>query len=202
MQEQSSFSSGVDSVVAGRPWWKACLIIGGIGFAAVILVGFLLMRYFSAGDPVRIKVLPENFPESFTVYRPERISEIYYASSEKKNKPIRFILAPLRLLGGISSAIGALPDRIEKSLDAFRGFDTVTITWSGVESDVDEVSRFFAGAFLQAGMTDPQMRKTSEGDAVQMVGSSDNLNANLLIVDTPDVPGVDRVTLTLDYAIR
>lgn len=196
MQDQSQ---SVNGIIVGRPLWKTVLIIGAITFVSLFIVSYFAIRSFSSGGPKRISVLPESFPESFVVYRPEIVKEMYLYSAKDKAKPLALITAPLKMFGAKNPAMSQLSQKMEQGTKSYINYDTVTIVWKDVDASVDDVMRFFAGALIGAGVSDPQVRKTDDGTVYQMIGSGSLLEGDVLIVDRPDVDGVDSITCTIAY---
>lgn len=198
MQDQSQTVNGI---IVGRPMWKTILIIVAIVFVSLFIVSYLVIRLFSSGGPKSVSSLPDSFPKSFVVYRPETVKEMYLYSAKDKAKPLTIVTAPLKMLGVKNSAMRQLSEKMEQGTKSYINYDTVTIVWKNVDANIDDVVRFFAGALIGSGVADPQVRKSDDGTVYQMVGSGSALEADVLIVDQPDVSGVDSITCTIAYPV-
>ncbi len=199
MKSQSTETRGVDSVIEGRPWWKNCLMIAGISLVVILLATIVTVRFFSGSGPRRVRKIPENFPVSFSIFRPEEVSSIYLYTSEEKQRPLKLATLPLRFLGRVSDQTGVVADQIERGASVMQGADTLSLEWWDVEASVQEVLLFYAGSMMQSGIADPKIRTTESGDVSEMIGSSDLIGARLYVIDDPATEKIDQITLSVDY---
>ena len=202
MLNQSLSSSDVDEIVEGRPWWKNCFVFGVIGLFALAIIGYLGVRFFFTGGPVLVNEIPESFPSYFALYEPEEIDEIYYFSSKDKQKSFSLALVPLKIFSGLGSESESLPNNIMDGVSVLQGNDTVSLYWSALNANRDDVLRFYAGVMMGVGISDPQMRQSDNGEVSEIIGSSTSLNARLVIVDSADTDVIENVTLILDYPVQ
>lgn len=199
MKDQSAETREVDSVIEGRPWWKSCLMITGIAFVVMVLVAVIAVRFFSGSGPRRVRKIPENFPASFAVFRPEEVSSLYLYTSAEKQRPLALATMPLRLLGRFSHQAVTVADQIERGSSVMQNTDTLSLEWWNVKTSVQEVLLFYAGSMMQAGIADPKIRSTEQGDVSEIIGSSPLIGVHLYIVDDPATENVDQITLSVDY---
>lgn len=189
----------VDSVIEGRPWWKSCLMIAGIGLVVVLLATIVTVRFFSGSGPRRVRKIPENFPVSFAIFQPEETSSIYLYTSEEKQRPLKLATLPLRFLGRVSDQTSVVADQIERGASVMQSADTLSLEWWDVEASVQDVLLFYAGSMMQSGIVDPKIRTTESGDVSEMAGSSDLIGARLYVIDDPTTEKIDQITLSVDY---
>jgi len=199
MKNQGADKREVDDVIEGRPWWKSCLIIVGITLVVLVLVSVVMIRFFSGSGPRRVKEIPENFPSSFTLFRPEAIRDVYLYTAAEKQRPLKFASLPLRLMGRVSGEATTIADKMERGTSAIQNADTVSIEWVDVDTSVQDILLFYAGSMMQAGIYDPQVRATDQGDVSEMIGTSALINVHLYVLDDPKTEKVDQITLSVDY---
>jgi hypothetical protein len=200
-----------DEIEEGRSWWKVCCIGCCISFVVVIVLLFGGIRYFMGPGPKVVTQIPASFPSQLTLFRPElKRDEILFFPSSSKSQIARVVTAPLNWFssmanksglsfGGMSASGSAqtLQQMFSSRLLSIEGFDTVAMRWSNVNSTPEDISRFYAGSLMQAGIPEPQMRVN--GGVTELIGSSDTLKFSLLIVDTPEVAGVDSISIVVEY---
>lgn len=189
------------TLIEGRPWWKTCLIIAAITLAALIVTGIILFRVFSGSGPRPISELPDSFPPSFVLYRPEAIHDMYYYPASAKQRPFALALVPIKLLAGVSDQARQLSGYVEQGTASLRNTDTVSITWTGLDADAEEVLLFYAGAMKQVGVEEPQIRQSEDGNLSEMVGSTNDVNVNVLVDDRPGTDAIDTISLIVEYRV-
>lgn len=201
-----------DEVVEGRPWWKICCAGCCLGILAVIVLAFVSFRWLTGPGPERLMRLPDSFPKSFTLYRPEEAREIMYYPASEKGRMMRIVTgpygwfkglvgrAPAATFGGYSATATteSLQRAIESQVSAYSDKDTVAVRWSGLQATPDDVLRFYAGSFMQVGIN-PQMRRDENAGLVELAGSSPRLRSSLLMVDDSKIAGIDSLTVIVEY---
>lgn len=187
----------MNEVIEGRPWWKVCLAGCAILVAAVLIAGFFLVRTFIGSTPKRITTLPEGFPTNVVLYRPEEAREIYFYSGDARGKVFRFTTAPAKLIASLLDQKEDLPDFTEEN--PIGNKDTVSVLWTNMDASEDEVLRFYAGSLKQLGVENPEMRKSDDGDMVEMVGSTDTTVFSLIMINDPKTEDIDTLTIIVEY---
>ncbi|OGL74192.1 hypothetical protein A3E39_01600 [Candidatus Uhrbacteria bacterium RIFCSPHIGHO2_12_FULL_60_25] len=199
-----------DEVVEGRSWWKVCCSGCCLGVIALIVLVVVGVRYASGPGPKAVKRLPDSFPRSLTLYRPEDAKEIIYYPASSKGRIAKIITGPLGWFGKASTlpavtklAPGATVEQFQKAVESqmsrLSDRNSVAIRWSGLDSTPDEILRFYAGSLKQAGIPNPQIRRAADVGSQELTGTSPTLNVSLLILDDPSVSGVDSVSIIVEY---
>jgi hypothetical protein len=190
--------ASADEAIEGRPWWKVCCV-GCLGLVILLLVGvFFLLRILPNAGPRSVRELPDDFPADLVLFRPEAAVEILYYPAEDKNRAFRYVTGPLSIFARGENA--ELPKQIEQGLVGVKDFDTVTVHWVNLNAKKDDVLRFYAGAMIQAGIADPQMREQKDGnELVEMLGLSERLNVKVFLNDDPETAVIDSVTVLVEY---
>jgi hypothetical protein len=200
MQDQTLGNTQVNQEISGRPWWKTCSIVAGIVLIVFLAVSFIFVRFIGGSGPQYTNRLPADFPTDFVLYRVGLAKQIVYYPASEKNKPIRLLMTPVRLLARMTPQGQSFADSMDRFLGVVGQNETVTITWSGVDAKVDEVVAFYSTSMRAAGVTDPQMRQTEQKDVSQLVGTSaSGTKINVLLVDDPKTPAVDAITVVVEY---
>ncbi len=200
MQDQTAGSvkrEAMDEVIEGRSWWKVCLIGCAILLAAGLITGFFLIRMFVGSTPKRITTLPEGFPANLVLYRPEDAKEIYFYPGEARGKVFRFMTAPVKFIASMVGKSDDLPDFVEEN--PIVNADTVSVLWTDIDATEDEALRFYAGSLRQLGVGSPEMRRSDNGETVEMIGSTETTSFSLVIVDDPNEEGIDTLTIIVEY---
>lgn len=196
-----------DEVIEGRSWWKACCAGCCLGFIALFLGGFLMIRFMWGSGPKTVQELPPNFPSQFVVFRPEAAQEIVYYPGTSKTAATKIVTGPLSWLGqvfGGGSATGsvqAVGGAINAQLRSLEGRDTVSIRWDNMQVSRDEVLRFYAGALRQVGIYNAQANDPKGTWDVHMKGANTALSFSLIMSDDPDRAGIDSMTIVVDYPV-
>jgi len=191
-------SASVDREIEGRSFGTACLVAVAIAVLAFIAVGFLVVRAGIAPGPKMIRQIPQSFPSQFTLYRPERIYEMYTYPASAKRGIVALALGPLRLLMKATGK-GDLPAVFDSAVGAVTDRDTISFAWKDLDATTDDVLRFYAGSFKEVGLLNPYVRALEDRTAVEMIATSTHMNASLVIVDQPGTEALDTVTLVVDY---
>jgi hypothetical protein len=200
-----------DEIEEGRSWWKVCCVGCCLSIIVVLALLFVGIRYFMGPGPKIVTQIPASFPSQLTLFRPElKPDEIIYFPGSSKSQIARVVTGPLNWfnslvnkssasLGGMSAsgASMTLQQMLSSRLLTVEGYDTVAMRWSNVNATSEDVSRFYAGSLKQAGIFNPQMRVN--GSVTELSGSNDPLMFSLLIVDTPEVSGVDSISIVVEY---
>lgn len=199
MQDQTP-NSRVDQEISGKPWWKTCLIVAIVVIVVFFIVSFVTVRFLGGTGPRYTNRLPASFPSNFVLYRIGLVKKILYYPASEKSKPINFVMTPVRMIAGATSQGKSIADAIDSYLGAVRKNETVTLTWSDVDANADEVLAFYAGSMKTAGVADPQMRQTTEKDVSEIVGVTDKgAKIDVLLVDDKKTPKIDAITVIVDY---
>lgn len=202
MQDQQDVAidqGTVSEVIEGRTWWKVCLGGCAILLVLTLIVGLFLARALFGSGPERVSVLPEGFPSDFALYRPEEVREIYYLPGSSKEKTFRFMTVPLRFMSSMFDEQENLPNfEAERGMIAGRT-DTVSMMWEDVQADEDDVLKFYAGSLKQAGVANPEMRRSEDRVTSEMIGSASDMNFSLLLVNEPDTDVIDTLTIIVEY---
>jgi len=186
-----------EEVIEGRPWWKVCCV-GCVVFVIVaVLAVVLIVRLSPGAGPRLVSTLPDAFPNDVVLYRPEAIREIYHYPAESKHRALRFFYAPFQAMGKDAKK---LPELMQTGLKGVTDTDTVTINWASLDATPDEIARFYAGSMIQAGIEEPQMRRTDQdGTVIEMTGSRTGLSYRVVLFDDAETPAVDTVTVIVEY---
>jgi hypothetical protein len=200
-----------DEIEEGRSWWKVCCIGCCLGVLVIIVLLVGGIRFFMGPGPKVVSDIPVSFPSQLTLFRPElKPNEILYFSGSSKSQIARVATGPLNWFNGMANKSGAnfggtsasgsvqsLQQLLSSRLLSLEGFDTVALRWNNLDATPEEITRFYAGSLKQAGIFDPQMRVN--GGITELLGSNDRLKFSMLMVDTPEVPGVDSLSLVVEY---
>lgn len=195
---QGGSDIAIDREIVGRPLGTACLVAGIIGFLAVVGVLFFFIRAGLSPGPKLVRQIPANFPKQLTLFQPENIYEIYTYPASAKRGITSFALSPIRFLMRTAGQ-GELPSAFQAVVANATDRDTTSFAWKGLEASTDDLLRFYAGSFKQVGLLNPYVRQLDDKTATEMVATSTLVNASLVIIDRPDTPVVDTVTLVVDY---
>lgn len=199
MQDQTQ-NSRVEQEISGKPWWKTCLIVAIVVIVVFFLVSFLFVRFVGGVGPRYTNRLPASFPSDFVLYRVGLVQKILYYPASEKSKPISMIMTPVKLIAGTSEQGKGIADSIDSYLGAVRKNETVTLTWSNVDANAEEVLAFYAGSMRTAGVEDPQMRQTTEKDVSEIVGvTNKGAKIDVLLIDDKNTPKIDAITVIVDY---
>jgi hypothetical protein len=200
MQDQTLGNSEVNQEISGKPWWKTCSIVAGVVIVVFLIISFIFIRFVGGSGPQYTNRLPASFPTNFVLYRVGLAKQIVYYAASEKNKPIRLIMTPVRMLAQFTPQGQSFADSMDKFLGVVGQNETVTITWSDVDAKADDVLVFYSGSMRAAGITDPQMRQTAEKDVSQLVGTTNaGTKINVLLVDDPKTPKIDTITVVVEY---
>lgn len=198
-----------EKLTEGRPWWKVCC--GGccIGVLVLFVVIPLFLQFVFRSAPKRVESLPESYPSQLVLFRPEDAVEILYYPAESKSQVTRVLSAPLALMrhvpvpDSVSSSTSAeqVGEAIQTELRRVEGRDTVAVRWANLDATRNDVLRFYAGALRQAGMPQAQVRRDEGTSIDELLSQRSDMRFSLLLVDDPDIQGVDSVTVVVEYVV-
>jgi hypothetical protein len=191
-------SGEIEREIEGRSFGKACLVVAVIAVLAIAAVVTLFVRSGAMPGPKQVTQIPSSFPSQFTLFRPEKIFEMYEYPSSAKRGMASFVLAPIRAVMKVSGK-GDLPKAFDGAVSSVTDRDTASFAWKDLDASSDDVLRFYAGSFKEVGLLNPYVRALEDRSAVEMVATSTVINASLVIIDQPGTPALDTVTLVVDY---
>lgn len=195
---------------AGRPWWKICC--GGCFlFLFVLIVGAALLWRGAGGGrgPQILAQLPANFPPSISFYQLEDAQSIEYFSGSEKNRAFSALLSPLKMFGSVmvstsengtegSASTTAIQRLMDASVSRLEQIDTVTVRWSSLEANRDDVLRFYLESLQRNGFTVDARREAATATD-NVIARRDDINVQLMLQDVGDVPGIESLVIVVDY---
>lgn len=142
------------------------------------LFGLLLVwRGIVGAGPVQLTDLPQNVPPVVTLYRQGDAQSIEYRSGKEQNKMLSFFR-------GASAPLQQM--------------DTVVVRWEELDTSREDVLRFYQELFERNKFVVQSAR--DGGRAIDtIVAQRDDVVMNVRVQDLPDVPGVDNVTVIINY---
>jgi hypothetical protein len=182
---------------AGRPWWKVCCagcILLVFGFAVAL---FVVIHAITGPGIQHISALPENYPKDLVLFRIEDAASIRYLPGTNKGKMVDILAYPARWFSGASST-DAVSAGMEKYSDAMEGTDRVIVTWINLKTPREDVLRHYAELFKKTGMADRATSDEATGSIVDIAEREDAV-MQIEVQDLPDIDGVDRIVVTVDY---
>ncbi|MFZ2803760.1 MAG: hypothetical protein WA001_00905 [Patescibacteria group bacterium] len=198
----------VEAAHTGRPWWKVCCIGCLVLIVAVFVGGSLVLRLVTGPSHQVLSTLPANYPADLEPYRLTDAQTIVFMPGKRSSKLLQILFSPVESLvsavGSTSStqagAAASFKDAITTYADAMQGFDTVTVSWKGLAAQPDDTLVYYSDLFKKAGMSVQAYRSTSTATDI-VFAKRDNAAMQLSIQDTPTVPGIDDIELTVEYAV-
>lgn len=204
-----------DEIEEGRPWWKVCCAGCCLGVLALAALAFGGLSLATGPGPERVSSLPESFPAALTLFRPEEAREIIYYPASSKNRLARIVLAPIGWLSGFmrrapsrwpfngsatsSPAEESLQTAVAAQVSKFSNADTVAVRWNKLDATTGDIVKFYAGSLIQAGVGTPRLRRDENAGLVELAGSGPALNFSLLLMDDFKLPGIDSLTIIVEY---
>lgn len=196
----------------GRPWWKVCC--GGccsLVAVAVIASGLAWRGAGGGSGPRIVNELPSNFPPGLTLYRLDQARSIEYFSGRDKDRTFTILMSPLRFFGNImvsssekdagsaSGASGSIDRFMETNASRLQQIDTVTVYWDQLDVSKDDLYVFYLEQFRRNGyVIDSRRDELLSRDTI--IARQADITAQLSVQDSPDIRGIDTVTIVINYS--
>lgn len=197
MNPTESAPGSVSEIRVGRPWWKVCCIGCLLLFFAPLIGLVILSHVFTGTSEQALNALPANYPSEIALYHLESASSISYLPGKTKGKMAELLSYPARWFGDASSS-AAVEQGTQQFVATAQATDRVTITWSNLNAKEEDVMLYYAALFKQLGMTDRATTDDANHSIVDIAQRSD-ARVEIGMKDTPEVPGVDQIVVTVDY---
>ncbi len=192
-----SVQSAIEPAENGRSWAKACCLGCVLFVIAGAIALFLAVRFLAGPGAQPIAQLPSNYPADLPLFRLPEANGMTFQEGKNKGRIIEFISLPVKWFSHFSSST-QFEQGIKNYANVVAGMDRVTVTWTELNATQDEALAYYVNLFKSAGMSDEAIRD----DATHSVGAlakRPGAIIQLLLTDTPEVPGVDRIVVTVDY---
>lgn len=179
------------------------------GCAAIMIV--LLaggMWLFAPPQPEKVTALPDTFPTSFPLYKPESITGITNTSAERKKRgPEAAAIIPKIILTPVfmwlnrsktdtrTSTLRAIREAINTPITTYT--NTIIITWEHLGAEPEFIDEWYYNELSKQRLAVTRISVSSTSRALQFTDTA--INGRLSIDDpTPDA-GTDLVTMRVEY---
>ncbi|MEK7481299.1 MAG: hypothetical protein AAB633_00945 [Patescibacteria group bacterium] len=181
----------------------------GCGCAALMIV--LLaggMWLFAPPKPEKVTALPDEFPASFPLYKPESITGITHTSAERKKRgPEAAAIIPKIVLTPVfvwlkradtdtrTSTWRAIREAISTPITTYT--NTTAVTWEGLGAEPEFIDEWYYNELSKQGLAVTRIAVSSTSRALRFTDT--DVNGAVSIDDhTPSV-GTDSVTIRVEY---
>ncbi|MCC7357413.1 hypothetical protein IT408_02805 [Candidatus Uhrbacteria bacterium] len=199
-QSSVEIAQKIDAARQGHSWWKACCA----GCGTFIILGFIiiifLFRYmFGLSVEIR-KDVPPNFPKDVSIYAPEKVVSVTYASGAQKSRIMQALSKPASVIDRVINTNNK--DNETKQVIEFYGSamstnDSVTISWSKIDVKPQEVVSFYQNELRSRGFNFNE--STSENHLIEFTASRPEVAVQGIITSTVDEKQVNDMILTIVY---
>ncbi len=181
----------------GRPWWQACCIGCLLFFITAAIAAYAILRVFSGPGPQPIAMLPKNFPSDIELYRFADANSISYLPGSSRGKLFEVISAPVSWLDRSSSSTEVVRG-IKRFTTLVAGMDRVSVHWVQLDAKPKDVFAAYEKMFATGGFHEDVV-KDEKLSTISAVAKRNDVVIQFLMRDTPENPGIDEMTITIDY---
>jgi len=204
---------------------RSCLrrsCVSGCGCIVLFLVSVMVLLKFATNPrPKELKNVPENFPESVTIYDATNIQKISIISGKKRGRSIeiaayipKIILSPLILalnLNVPSNQTTSVEEDFVKdqktTRDNFYRFintpvtdhrDTIKIEWSRLPAEPNFLQEFYEKELKKNGYTVESTTDTQTKKQSHFYSDTSPVDGVIYIEDNSETPGTDYLSLSVN----
>ncbi len=190
-------AAAIEPAETGRSWAKACCLGCVLFLIAGAITLFVAIRLLAGPGAQPISQLPSNYPADLQLYRISEAGGMTFQEGKNKGRVLEFISLPVKWFSHFSSST-QFERGVKDYANVVAGMDRVTVAWTELNATSDEVLVYYANLFKVAGMSDEAIRD-EETHTVGALAKRPGAIIQLLLTDTPEVPGVDRIVVSVDY---